>query len=546
MALALVVIATFFPALGHDFVWDDHINLTLSSQYRGLSWSHLRWMVTTFYMGHYQPLSWMTLGWDHHLWGMNPFGYHLTNLLLHAANAALFYYLVLMLLRLAPRSSTTSFTETAARYCAAAAALVFAIHPLRVESVVWISERRDVLSGFFYLATLVAYLRMQASPPASPPRRAWYAASVGFLVLSLLSKAWGMTLPFVLLALDLYPLRRQASTPKQRRALLREKVPYAVAAATAALLALLAQNQGAEMMTLEEHGPVVRLAQAVYGLCFYLVKTVAPFRLSPLYPLPAHFDPTAAVYAASGIAVITITILTIVGRKRWPWLLVSWFSYAVILAPVLGIAQTGPQIAADRYTYLSCLPWAVLAGAVLYRLRRGREQLVAAAAICGLAILCLLTVKQTQVWRDSATLWDHVLHLDPDNVIAYMNRGTAREAAGDLDGAFADYVAAIERNPNYGDPYFGRGNVRRARGDLDGALADYEMMIRLRPHDPMGYVNRGAVRHLKGELDAAAADYRRTLELASPDWVFRDVAVDNLAQITSGHGRGKLGAADAR
>lgn len=525
----LAVIASFAPALENDFVWDDHLNFSENPHFRGLSWRHLSWMFTTFHMGPYQPLSWVTLALDHELWGMDPFGYHLANLLLHAATTVLFYWLTLRLLRLGQVAG-----ESAALYlAAAAAALFFAIHPLRVESVVWVSERRDVLSGFFYIGTLLAYLDMQASPPTSRRRRTWHLVSVLCLVLSLLSKAWGMTLPLVLLALDLFPLRRDASTWQRRKELVLEKVPYIAAAAIAAGLALFGQYKGAEMAALGEHGPVARLAQAAYGLCFYLSKTVFPVRLSPLYVLERNFDPTAAIYVICGLMVLTITVVSVMGRRRWPWLLVSWFCYAVIVAPVIGIAQTGPQIAADRYTYLSCLPWAVLVGAALHRLGRDHARLAVVAAVCVLATLGILTARQAQVWRNSFTLWTHALELNPNNVVAYMNRGTAREAAGDLDGALADYEAAIQRSPDYADPYFGRGNVRRVRGDLDGALADYEAMIRLRPHDPMGYANRGALRHVKEDLVGAAEDYRRTLELAAEDWVFRGIVLGNLAEVES-------------
>src|SRR5206468_721385 len=216
--IALVVIACFLPTLRNDFVlWDDDLNFTDNPSYRGLSWRQLHWMFTTVHGGHYQPLSWVTLGLDYTLWGMNPTGYHLTSLLLHAVNAVLFYHVVVVLLRRA--------AVTASAGAAAVGALFFAIHPLRVESVAWASERRDVLSGLFYLATVLAYVRMAAAERTGGARR-WYLVSLACFVLSLLSKAWGMTLPIVLVLLDVYPLRRP---PR-----LLEKAPYAVLALGAA------------------------------------------------------------------------------------------------------------------------------------------------------------------------------------------------------------------------------------------------------------------------------------------------------------------------
>jgi hypothetical protein len=538
VAVALVVFACFVPAVGNDFVtWDDPLNFTENVHYRGLSLSHLRWMFATFHMGHYQPLTWITFGLDYSLWGLDPTGYHLTNILLHTANAVLFYWISVRLLRLGLGSPNGPTAKSAALYAAAASsALLFAVHPLRVESVAWVSERRDVLSAFFYLATVLAYLRMQAAETAR--RRRWFALSLGCLVLSLLSKAWGMTLPLVLLALDVYPLRRDGAGGPPLRALILEKVPYMVPAGVAAALALLAQGHGAEMLSVQQYGPSARVAQAAYGLCFYLWKTLVPTRLSPVYPLAVQLDPTEVRYLLCGVAVLSITALAIATWKRWPWLLVGWFCYAVIVSPVLGLLQTGPQIAADRYTYLSCLPWALLAAAALYHVSRGgrkRKWLVTSAALGGLGVLGMLTIRQTRLWRDSTILWNHALRLDPNNAIAYVNRGAAYESKGDLDRALADYVAAIQRNGSYADAYFGRGNVRRVRGDLEGALADYNTVVQLRAYDPNGYANRGGIRHVRGELEAAAADYHRALELAPADWAFRDVVLENLAQIRDQH-----------
>src|SRR5207247_358874 len=228
--IALVVIACFLPTLRNDFVlWDDDLNFTDNPSYRGLSWPHLRWMFTTVLGGHYQPLSWVTLGLDYTLWGLDPTGYHLTSLLLHAANAVLCYRLVRALL--ARAFDRASAPGPAA---AAAGALFFAIHPLRVESVAWASERRDVLSGLFYLATVLAYVRMAAAERTGGARR-WYLVSLACFVLSLLSKAWGMTLPIVLVLLDVYPLRRP---PR-----LLEQAPYAVLALGAAAPPVLGRVQ---------------------------------------------------------------------------------------------------------------------------------------------------------------------------------------------------------------------------------------------------------------------------------------------------------------
>jgi tetratricopeptide (TPR) repeat protein len=563
LAIALAVVICFAPAFQAGFLtWDDAENFTLNTAYRGLSWEHLRWMFTTFHLGHYQPLSWLTLGLDFTLWGMDARGYHVTNVLLHGANAVLFYLLALKLLRLALGTSTAPAAATPALFLTAAtAALLFAVHPLRVESVAWVSERRDVLSGFWYLATLLTYLQMHTAPAG---RHRWFATSVGCLMLSLLSKAWGMTMPLVLLALDFYPLHR-LEEGKQLGVILLEKLPYCVLAGLAAALALMAQSHGAEMSEMTQHGLAARVGQAAYGLCFYLAKTLVPIRLSPVYLLDPRLDPTRSIFVACLITVLLITTFAVAVHRRWPWVLTSWIIYMVILAPVLGFAQTGPQLVADRYTYLSCLPWALLSAAGLAHIGRGRERLMALASVGVIGLLAVLTIRHTGVWQDSMTLWNHALRLDPRNAVALFSRGVTYESTGDLDRALVDYTAAIAIEASYADPYFGRGNVHRARGNRDAALADYGMVVRLRPDDPRAYVNRGLiyqsegdlerassdfteairrdescadayllrgdVRRARGALEQAAADYRRALDLAPADWSFRERVRNNLAEI---------------
>jgi tetratricopeptide (TPR) repeat protein len=496
--LALAVVACFLPALSNGFLdWDDDLNLTDNPSYRGLSWRHLRWMFTTVHAGHYQPLTWMTLALDYLLWGMNPAGYHLTSVLLHAANAVLFYLVLLALLGSAGGPAVR-------RGAAAAGALFFALHPLRVESVAWASERRDVVAGLFWLGTVLAYLRMAREERAGR----WYVASLGCFVLSLLSKAWGITLPVVLLALDWFPLRRGLR--------LREKVPYAALALGGAALAFAAQHAQPAMRTLAEHGVLQRAAQAAWGLCFYVWKTAVPWRLSPAYLLEAGLDPAAPRYVGSAVAVLAVTGLLVAVRRRWPAGLVAWVCYVATVSPVLGFVQTGPQIAADRYTYLACLPFAaLLAAGVRAAAARGHPVWAPCAAL--LLALAALTVRQTGVWRDSRTLWDHALRLDPRNFVAYTNRGVARHAAGDLAGALADYEAALRVNPVHAEARNDRGIVRFARGDADGAIADYSAAIALKPGYADAWENRGVARQAKGDLAGALADYDAAVRLR-PGW----------------------------
>ena len=316
VAVAAVVLVSFAPVFNCEFLnWDDDLNFLKNPSYRGLSPVHLRWMLTTFHSGHYQPLSWFTLGVDYTLWGMQPRGYHLTNLVLHIANALLVYALALTLL---PRATVRAPARGAALPLAAAvAALCFAIHPLRVESVAWVTERRDVLSGLFFLLTVLAYVRMVDARPAGA-WRAWLALSLGCFVFSLLSKAWGMTLPIVLVVLDVYPLQRHASQGETWRRIVVEKIPFVIIAGAAMVLAARAQLEVGEMRTLGQYGVTARVMQAAYGLVFYLWKTVLPTHLSPLYLLRPDFDPTATPYVWCAVAVLSLTFILMWARQQWP------------------------------------------------------------------------------------------------------------------------------------------------------------------------------------------------------------------------------------
>src|SRR5438132_10798695 len=361
--IALVTFAAFLPALQNQFVdWDDAANFLDNPHYRGLAWTHLRWMWTT-HLGHYIPLTWMTLGLDYLLWGMNPLGYHLTNLLLHAANAVVFFFVVLRILtRALPSPSERGH---ALAVSAGFAALVFAIHPLRVESVAWVTERRDVLSGLFYLSTILMYLQ---ACERGARGRGGYWLSVAVFVCALLSKSMVVNLPVVMLILDVYPLRRLGgaigwwSEPARRVYL--EKIPFVLLAAAASAIAVMAQSSVHAAASLAQLGVPGRLAVAAYGLSFYLEKMVAPLNLSPLYEL-GTVNPWATPFLLSYGVVLALTALALAFRHRLPGLPAAGLAYVVILLPVLGIFQNGPQIAADRYTYLAGMGWAIFGGAAL-------------------------------------------------------------------------------------------------------------------------------------------------------------------------------------
>jgi hypothetical protein len=504
LGVALITLIVFLPALTNGFVnWDDDQILVENNEYRSLGWTALRWMFTTFHMGHYEPFTWLSFALDYKIWGMDAFGYHLTNVILHAANAALFYLIAARLLMGADPGIQESAPDSRIIAAAAIAALLFSVHPLRVESVAWATERRDVLSALFILATVWCYLEAARLASLEFRDRGWRAAAWLFYVCSLLAKASGITLPLVLLVLDVYPLRRFGWPPQdwfvlKRRAIWLEKIPYVIVAILSGAVAVAAQGESDALKDLAQHTIAQRIAQAFYGLVFYLWKTLWPFHLAPLYQIRAGFNPFAWPYLASAALVVTTTVMLVILRRRRPSLLTAWIVYGLFLAPVLGFAQSGPQLVADRYSYLSCLSWAVLVGAgclwlwrasekgtVLARLP-GHSTAISGAFLVLLLGLSVLTWKQAQIWRDAETLWRYAVSLNPSDIPHY-NLGVALANAGKADEAVAHFRKSIEFNPLSTMSHVNLAKIQEARGDLAEAVKQLRFAVELDPKDTNTY-----------------------------------------------------------
>src|SRR5205809_5973 len=391
--------------------------------------------------------------------------------LLPAANAVVFFSLVRRILTLARPSAAER--DHALVVSAGFAALVFAIHPLRVESVAWVTERRDVLSGLFYLLTILEYLRA-----CEPEKRGrwWYWLSVVTFVCALLSKSMVVNLPVVLLILDVYPLRRLGGAigwwSEPARRVYVEKIPFVLLAAAASAIAVMAQSSVHAARSLAQLSMPGRLAISAYGLSFYLWKMVVPVNLSPFYER-GLIDPWATPFLLSYGLVLAITAIVLALRRRVPGLLAAWLAY-VVLSPVLGIFQSGPQIAADRYTYLANLGWAILAGAAMLSCRHATRFLVRGCAVCVLVALGVLTWSQVQVWRDSKTLWTRVLAIDPQSPTAYMNRGSGLAREGKLAEAIEHYWQALNIRPSYADAHNNLGIALAQQGKLAEASTHYQ------------------------------------------------------------------------
>lgn len=387
--------AAFWPAGGGAFVsWDDYANLRDNPHFRGFGGEQLRWMLTAMHFGHYQPVTWLTFALDHAITGVTPAGVHRTNILMHAMNAAVFLLLSRRVLTLS-RPACVERAPGALLIGATTAALIFSLHPLRVESVAWATERRDLVSGFFAMLAVLAYLRAHTRSDVAS-RRWWIAACLALFALGALAKVIVTLLPLVLVVLDAYPLRRRLSI----RTVFVEKLPLFVASFLVGGIGIAAASNVQALHTLVDHGISDRILQLLYSLTFYVHKTLLPVGLAPLYELPEAIRPTDLRFAASAAIAIAISMLLFRLRRRWPAGLAVWACYVVWLLPVSGLSQNGPQITADRYSYLSCMGLAVLVGGAVARTVAARATARTAVVLIG-GIACVALGSLT--WWQTAS-----------------------------------------------------------------------------------------------------------------------------------------------
>ncbi len=517
--VALVTAGVFARGLGNDFVeWDDHANFLNNPDFRGLAWKNLRWMATTALLGQWIPLTWLTLGLDYSLWGMNPHGYHLTNLLFHTLGAFIFNFVAMRML-----GTATSWRGPWLHVSGGAAALFFAIHPLRAESVAWATERRDVLSGVWFLLTVLTYLK---GHDAEARRRRWLAVSVGCFLLAVLSKSMVVTLPAILLLLDIYPLRRLDTSPRawfRRRTwpLWLEKLPYLALAAVGIGMAFWAQRVNAYLTPLAKLSITDRLVVVVHSLWFYLASTVMPLGLIPVYELPAHINPLDRRFVVSAFGVALLATGFVLLRRRWPAGLAVGASYAIMLSPISGIFHNGHQLVHDRYSYLPCLGWALLfgagLGAILQAATRGTLRPALARLTVGATILVLtghagMTIHQVGVWRDTDSLWRFALESDQTCAICHNNLGAHLVRQGRPDLALAEFQQSVALRP---DRVQTNGNVGlaylRTNRPVE-ASQHFLKVLELNPRDLDNRSNLGVALLHQGRTDEAVAQLQKALD----------------------------------
>ena len=522
--VAFITLVLFLPSLRNGFIsWDDLENFSENRNYRGLGWENLKWMFTTFSMGPYAPLTSVTFGLDYVAWGMNPFGYHLTSVLLHAGNSLLVCLIFARLLAAArpfpPARDTDLYLS------AGAAALFFSLHPLRVESAAWLSGRHDLLAGFFYLLAVLWYLgpRTEEGKTSSLWRR--HLLPLAAFLLALLSKGIAITLPATLLLLDVYPLRRLPANPaawlsRENRAVLVEKLPFFALAAAFGAIGFLCQAKVGALTSMQQSGFSARAAHILFSVFFYVKKTLVPSGLYPVYRLPADFALLSGqtLLAAAGITALTLAAAAAAARRK-PAGLTAWLYYLAALSPVSGILKFSAPVA-DRYSYLPGLGFAALAGAGLWKGLRSENKNMKPACLlfAGLALagLAALTLRQQQVWRSSEALWRHTLAVNPAIDAAHNNLGVLLAAQGKTEEAVSHYREALRLNPAMPTAYTNLGVVLAARGGYEEAARYYLEAVKIDPACYKAHNNLCGILPLQGKADLAVKHCLEALKI-KPD-----------------------------
>ncbi len=469
-ALLLALTLALYARTGtFEFVrYDDDVYVTENEPVRaGLSAAGARWAFTTGHAANWHPLTWLSHQLDVELFGLDAGAHHRTNALLHALNAALLF--------LALRALTG-----ASGRCLLIAAL-FAWHPLRVESVAWVAERKDLLSAAFGFAALWAWAGYARGAGSARGGAARYGLALGLFGLGLLAKPMGVTLPFVLLLLDHWPLGRRAQSSLARLVL--EKLPFLLLAAGSALVTLFVQRAGGAVNALEQLGFAARVANAFRACGLYAWKSLWPGELGPLHLHPAYLEPGSPPWSASALAGLVFVLSTsaalVALRRRAPYALMGWLWFLGTLVPVLGLVQVGWQGWAERYSYVPTIGLAlalVWSGHELARTPRARGAATALLALA-LAGLCVATTRQLGVWHDTRALFTHLLTLEERNFVAHNNLAEALEQDGDLAGAQRHYARALELHPRMPPVRVNLARVLRAQGELEAARLELERAL---------------------------------------------------------------------
>ncbi|MBZ5640006.1 MAG: tetratricopeptide repeat protein [Acidobacteriia bacterium] len=523
--LVILALAVFWPATRCQFLYlDDGLYVVFNPHVKqGLSRGGLVWAFNVGYTGNWHPVTWLSHMLDVELFGLDPGSHHRTSLLLHAANGILLFLLLQALLVRAPPPGVSRPRSLAA--VAAIATAIFLVHPLRIESVAWVAERKDVLAGFFWLAATLAYARFAERWTAKR-----YVLVSALLALGLMAKPMLVSLPVVFLLLDFWPLDRSATAPRR---LIVEKLPWIGLAAASVIITLVAQRGAISSMTVVSVG--ARVANALVSYVAYVRALLWPSGLCVFYPFREEGWPAVQVLGA-GVLLVTATTLACLGSRRHGWLATGWFWYLVTLVPVIGLVQVGGQARADRYTYiphiglLIVVMWGALR--VAHAIPRGRSVLSALALAAIVALSCV-TVRDLRYWHDSVSLFDRAVAVTEDNYFAHFLLGLEYAHQGRFEEAEWHTRVTLRIRPAYFPAYDHLGYCLASQGRLEEAIVEIRRGIALRPDQGWAHFTLGSVLLRANRIPEAVPSLERAVELdptIAPAWVDLGQAYEKTGQ----------------
>ena len=513
LLLIMAILAVYSQSLQFDFInYDDQEYVSKNFRIQnGFTLSNILWALTTTHFANWHPLTWMSYMLDYELYGLWAGGYHLTNVIFHALNALLLF----LLLRRMTESTKKSFFVAA----------LFALHPLHVESVAWISERKDVLSTFFWLLTVWAYAIYVQAPGVRK-----YLVVVVFFIFGIMSKPMVVTLPFVLILLDYWPLNRLGGADNQNDAtigravagrkraafLIAEKMPLLAIAVFSGIVTYVAQKQAGAMGAADFFPWDVRIVNAVVSYASYIVKMIWPDNLSVFYPHPVFWPMSKVVL--SGILLLACSLLAYMCRRRYPYFAVGWLFYIGTLVPVIGLVQVGTQAMADRYTYIPliglfiAIVWGV---SDIFRSLPYRRVVFSIVSVLILGVFTFLSWQRCLLWGNNLTLWNDVLK-NHQVAFAYMVRGIGYAEKGQYELAVKDYNAALNMDGNFAAALSDRAIAYGNLGQYQKAFADFDRALRIAPNLSHTYYALGMFHKFNGRNDLAIYDLTQAIKI-NPD-----------------------------
>ncbi|ACH39936.2 TPR domain protein [Citrifermentans bemidjiense Bem] len=510
LALLCITIAIYYQATGFNFILLDDNDYVTSNAHvmEGLSFESIKWAFMSNVSGHWHPLTWLSLMMDYQFFGLDPMGYHLTNIVIHGFNTVLLF--------------VTLNYMTKALWRSAFVAVLFALHPLHVESVAWISERKDVLSGFFWMLTVLSYIAYVKSSKTYT-----YFLSLTFFVCGLMSKSMLVTLPLTMILLDFWPLNRFSPREKALEeyklmgrvfalfSFLKEKIPFFVCVLISMTATIYAMGKGTgQLKTFGEIPFGLRIENVITAYVKYVKNTFWPTDLACFYPFPDSFSLWQVF--GSLFFILLVSALTIWGRRRYPYLAVGWFWFLITLLPVIGLIQVGDQSMADRYTYIPLIGLFIMVTWGITDLTKNLQRQPVILALTASQLIfasAILTSNQLSFWRDELTLFRHALEVTKRNYFAHTHVGVALLNQGNTDIAIQEFQKAISIKPNYVLAHNDLGAAYAKQSKYDQAITEFQTAITINPRAVVFHKNLGDTFAQQGNLYAAIREYQIALTL---------------------------------